>query len=141
MESPHITKSVIIYKTGKTGMKSHWLEHQGKRILIADYSGFGDDSEAIYAEGQQVIHELMNEPGHAALVIIDVHNTSASIPNSAVFRKILLESSGFVAKRAVIGLTASTRYFVNTLMHMAGKGSIVPVDSLEKALDWIVKEE
>ena len=121
-------------------MKSHWLGHQGKRVFVADYSDLGDDSEAIYAEGQQVIHELMNEPGHAALVIIDVHNTSASIPNSAMFRKILLESSGFVAKRAVTGLTASTSYFVNTLMHLAGKGSITPFDSLEKALDWIVEE-
>jgi hypothetical protein len=121
-------------------MKSHWVEHQGKRVFLADYSGLGDDSNAIYAEGQQIIHELMNEPGHAALVIIDVHDTHASIANSAMFRKILMQSSGFVAKRAVIGLTTSTRYFVNTLMHLAGKGSITPFDSLEKALEWIVKE-
>jgi hypothetical protein len=121
-------------------MKSHWLEHQGKRVFFADYSEFGDDSEGIYAEGQDVIRELMNEPGHAALVIIDVHDTHASMPNSAMFRKILVQSSGFVAKRAVIGLSSSTRYFINTLIHLSGKGSLTPFDSLEKALDWIVKE-
>ena len=121
-------------------MKSRWLEHQGKRIFLADYSGLGDDSEAVYAEGQQVIAELLKVPENSALVIIDVHDTHASLANSAVFRKILAQSHQRVQKRAVIGLTASTRHFINTLKHLSGKGSLTPLDSLEKALDWIVKE-
>ena len=121
-------------------MKSRWMEHQGKRIFVADYSGFGDDSEAIYAEGQHVIAEFMKIPEHSALVIIDVHDTHASLANSAVFRKILAQSHKYVQKRAVIGLTPSTRHFINTLKHLSGKGSLTPFDSLEKALEWIVKE-
>jgi len=38
-------------------------------------------------------------------------------------------------------LTASIRYFVNTIIHLSGKGSLTPLDSLEAALDWIVEEE
>ena len=121
-------------------MRSYWLTHKGRRVFVADYSGLGDDSEAIYAEGQLVISELIKEPKDSVLVIIDVNQTHASIANSAMFKKILEQSSGHVRKRAVIGLTVSTRYFVTTLMHIAGKASITPCDSLEKALDWLVEE-
>jgi len=121
-------------------MRSYWLTHKGRRVFVADYSGLGDDSEAIYAEGQLVISELLKEPRESALVIINVNQTHASIANSAVFKKILEQSSGHVRKRAVIGLNVSTRYFVNTLMHIAGKASITPCDSLEGALDWLVEE-
>jgi hypothetical protein len=121
-------------------MKSHWIEHKGKRVLLADYSGLGDDAEAIYAEGQYVVQELKNNPGGAALVINDVHDTHASIANSNMMKKILAQSKGLVAKRAVIGLTSTTRYFVNALIHLTGKGSLIQFDSLEKALDWIVEE-
>jgi hypothetical protein len=121
-------------------MKSHWIEHKGKRILLADYSELGDDADAVYAEGQFVVQELMNNPGRAALVINDVHGTHASIANSSVLKKILAQTSGLVAKRAVIGLTPTTRYFVNTLIHLTGRGSLVQFDSLEKALDWVVEE-
>lgn len=121
-------------------MKSHWIEHKGKRIFLADYSSLGDNFDAIRAEGRYVIEELMKNPGGTALVISDLHDTHASIANSNEFKKILAQSSGIVAKRAVIGLTSTTRYFVNTLIHLAGKGSLVQFDSLEKALDWIVEE-
>jgi hypothetical protein len=121
-------------------MRSYWLTHKGRRVFVADYSGLGDDSEAIYAEGQLVISELIKEPRDSALVIIDVNQTHASIANSAMFRKILEQSREHVRKRAVIGLTVSTRYFVNALIHIAGKGSITPCDSLEKALDWLVED-
>jgi hypothetical protein len=126
---------------GKDGMKSRWMEHKGKRVFLADYSNLGYASDAIYAEGQDVVRELTQEPDHAALVIIDVHNTSASLANSAVFKNILGQTSGFVRKRAIVGLSASTRYFVNTIIHLSGKGSLTPLDSLEAALDWIVEEE
>jgi len=121
-------------------MRSYWLEHKGKQVFVANYTALGDDSEAVYAEGQQVIGELKKQPADSALVIIDVHDTHASLANSAMFKKILSESHGFVKKRAVIGLTVSTRYFVNALLHFSGKASITPCDSLEKALDWIVED-
>ena len=121
-------------------MKSRWIEHKGKQILLADYSELCDDSEAVYAEGQFVIQELRKNPGGAALVINDVHDTHASIANSTMLKKVLAQSSGLVAKRAVIGLTSTTRYFVNALIHLAGKGSLTQFDSLEKALDWIVED-
>jgi hypothetical protein len=119
-------------------MKSHWIEHKGKRVLLADYSCMGDDAGAIYEEGQYVIQELKNNPG--ALVINDLHDTHASIANSNMMKKVLAQTSGLVTKRAVIGLTSTTRYFVNALIHLTGKGSLVQFDSLEKALDWIVEE-
>jgi len=122
-------------------MRSHWLEHKGKRVFVADYTGLGDDADAIYAEGLQVIDELTKQPSNSALVIIDVHNTHASVANSAMFKKILTQSHGHVNKRAVIGLTVATRYFVNALLHFSGKASITPCDSLEKALDWIVEDD
>lgn len=121
-------------------MKSRWIEHKGKRIFLADYSGLGDDSDALYAEGQYVVQELKNNPGGAALVINDLHDTHSSIANSNMVKKILTQTSGLVSKRAVIGLTSTTRYFVNALIHLTGKGSLVQFDSLEKALDWIVEE-
>lgn len=121
-------------------MKSRWLEHQGKRILLADYSEFWDDSDGIYAEGQNVIREMQKEPEHSVLVIIDAHGIHASLANSAAFKKILTESSKYVRRRAVIGLNSSTQHFVNTLLNLTGRGSLTPFDSLEKALDWIVQE-
>ena len=122
-------------------MKSRWLEHKGKRVFIADYSGYGDDSEAVETEALLVLNELTKAPGHSSLVIVDLHDTHASMATAAVFRKLLAQSHSLVRKRAVVGLSVSTRYFINTLVHLSGKGSLHPLDSIEEALEWIVKEE
>ena len=121
-------------------MKSHWMEYKGKRIFIADYSGFDDDVVALRAEIEQAISTLEKEPEGSALVLANVEGTSGTVANANALKEQLPRSAHVARKRAVVGVTGMKRFFLSTFAVIAGRGSATPFDTLEQALDWLVKD-
>lgn len=50
-------------------MKSRWIEHRGKRVLLADYSDFGVNAAALQQEIDVLLDLLRQEPLHSVRVI------------------------------------------------------------------------
>jgi hypothetical protein len=121
-------------------MKSHWIEHQGKRVFIADYSGFGADLIALRAEIEPAIDILAHEPLGSALVIALLSGTAATIGNMNIIRELLPRSNDHVHRRAVVGISGAQRLLLETFTKFTGRAPVKPFDTLEQALDWVVKE-
>jgi hypothetical protein len=121
-------------------MKSHWFEHNGKQIFLADYSGFGNDSNALFQEMEPAIKELARQADKSTLVLANLDGTSASMMNASVFRNLLPQSNHAVLKRAVVGLSGAGRVFMNTLNNVMGGTPARAFDKQEDALDWLVAE-
>jgi len=121
-------------------MKSHWMEYKGKRIFIADYSGFGDDVVSLRAEIEEAIGTLEKEPEGSALVIANVEGTSGTVANANTLKELLPRSAHVARKRAVIGVTGLKRFFLATFAAIAGRASANPFDTMEQALEWIIKD-
>jgi len=121
-------------------MKSHWVEHKGKRVMIAEYSHFGSDSAGLKMEADYTLEMLHNEPFNSALVISNVEGTHASLGNVQVLMNVLPISNNFVHKRCVVGASGMAWGFIQTFNRLAGKAPLKPFHTLEEGLDWIVEE-
>ncbi len=119
-------------------MKSHWIEHQGKRIFCADYSGFGADHVALRTEVEQAISAIAAEPLKSVLVLVDFWGSEPTFANLNVMRKLVPLSNRAVIKRALLGLSGPSRFFITTFSNVTGGTPVVAFDSREKALEWLV---
>lgn len=119
-------------------MKSHWMEHQGQRIFVADYSGFGDDHAALQAEVEQAISTLAAEPQKSVLVLADFEGTEPSFANLNVIRRLVPRANRAVIKRALLGLSGPSRFFITTFSNVTGETLVMAFASREKALEWLV---
>ena len=116
-------------------MKSHWVEHKGKRVLIAEYSHFGLDSEALKKEADASIEILLKEPDNSVLVISNMEGTNASLANVQILMDILPISNQFVRKRCAVGVTVMGWSFIESFNKLTGKAQIKSFDTFEEALD------
>lgn len=121
-------------------MKSHWVEHKGKRVFMAEYSDFGMDSAALQQEVTEILAELEKQPPNSVMVISNVVGTTASMDNIRVLRSTLQKSNTWVRKRGLIGLSRIQQYFVEIFNELAGSAKLEAFSSREEALDWIVGE-
>jgi hypothetical protein len=121
-------------------VKSHWVEHNGKRVFIADFSGFGTDSSALQEEGDGVVVAVTKEPVHSVLSISMVEGTVASKGNVQVLMDVLSHSKKFVTKRCVVGVSGVRWTFYDAFNRIAGRAQFNSFDTLEEALDWIVQD-
>lgn len=121
-------------------MKSHWVEHKGKRVFIAEYSHFGTNFAALQRETDEIIETLMKEPPNSVLSISNVEGTTATRENLQVLMSILPHSNKVVCKRCVVGVSGVRWTFVDAFNQLTGKAKLQSFNKLEDALDWIVQE-
>ncbi len=119
-------------------MKSHWIEYQGKRIFFADYSGFGADTFALQAEVEWAISTLAAEPLKSVLVLVNFEGSEPTFANLNVMRRLVPRSNRAVIKRALLGLSGPSRFFITTFSNVTGGTPVVAFDSREKALTWLI---
>jgi len=74
-------------------MKSHWVEHQGKRVFIAEYSNFGMNSAALQQEVTEILAELEKQPPNSVMVVSNLVETTASLDNIKILRNTMQKSN------------------------------------------------
>ena len=121
-------------------MKSRWVEYQGKRIFISDFSNCGYDAVAVGKECEAIKTALMNELPKSVLAIVDVEGTFVNDKVVGAFRQVLPTTNKYVKRRAVIGLSGFRRHFVYLVSRFVGSVDFSPFDTLEEAQAWIVRD-
>jgi len=94
-------------------MKSLWIEHEGKRIFYADYSGFGSDHLALQQEADEAVGVIAGEPDKSVLVLVSFENTDASMSNQSVICKLITRANHVVLKRALGGSAFRDAFYHN----------------------------
>lgn len=118
-------------------MKSHWMIHQGKKIFYADYSHMG--LEELKAEIASVEAILCSMPNNSVLSLADVSGTYGTPDAMKIIKGITAKTKSHVHKRAVIGVIGVQKVLLKAVNQFSGQET-VPFDSIDKALDWLVKE-
>ena len=121
-------------------MKSHWVEHKGKRIFITDFSRLGSDAESLQAEAAAVIQALKNEPPNSVLAITNVEHTIANEKTMRILRETLPHTNPFVRARAVVGVHGFRKHIVAAFTRLTGRTQFIIFETMEEALDWIVNQ-
>lgn len=121
-------------------MKSHWVEHKGKRVFISDFSNYRDDGAGVRAEAQAIIKELEHEPVHSVMAITNAEGTFANEDIMKAFVNLVPITNKQVKRRALVGVSGFRRHFVYALAKVIGDVNFTVFDTMAEALDWIVKE-
>lgn len=121
-------------------MNSHWMEHNGFRVFIADFRGFEMNSSGLQQECEEIKAELSKQPLKSVRSISVVEGTVGTPEILRVFKDLLPYTSKYVGRRAAVGLTGSRRKFIDVIDKLTGGTHFVTFDTLPEALEWIVKD-
>ena len=119
-------------------MKSKWIEHQGKRIFFADYSGF-QDFDAFKAEADDSTSITITQPDNSVLLLVDVTDTAGNQEMVDYIIKSANKDKEKMKKTAVIGVSGYRRIFLRTVVRFTGM-SLKDFSDIEEAKDWLVKD-
>jgi hypothetical protein len=118
-------------------MRSHWITHKGKKVFYVDFAKIEIDE--LKEEVKFVEKELCAMPKNSALSMADVRDSFGTNEAMEIIQGLTSKTKQHVRKRAVIGVTGVKKILLKALNQVTGQTS-VPFDSLEEALDWLVKD-
>jgi len=121
-------------------MKSHWITHKGKQILLADYSNFGMNAPALQQEMEDAIALAQAEPLNSVLTLTDVRGTRGSPVTFNLMKNTAARIAPHARKRAVVGVTGIQRTFMDMINKLSDNKTFTLFDDLEIAKDWLVSE-
>ncbi len=115
----------------------HFTEHQGKQILLIDFSGAS-------APQMQLILELvrMTVAQHAReslLTLADMTDATVDHAVATKIKEVLTLDRPFVKKSAWVGTEKIPNAFLENF-HNFSQRDIVIFQTREEAMDWLVKE-
>jgi len=121
-------------------MKSHWIEHKGKKVFIFDFTNFETDHVAAQMEAEEVKKELAKFPPNSVRAVTHVTGTVATSQNIKVLQALLPVTNQYVFRRAVVGVTGIRKQFVALLNRLTGRAQFVIFDTFEEALDYVIRD-
>jgi hypothetical protein len=137
------TRFAIAYAkiiTSGGGMKSHWIDHKGKRVFITDFSRMGSNAESLQEEALAVIEALKHEQPNSIRAITNVEHTIANENTMRILRETLPHTNPFVRVRAVVGVHGFRKHLVAAFTRLTGRAEFIIFETMEEALDWIVNQ-
>lgn len=119
-------------------MKSHWIEHRGKRIFLADYSNF-TNLESLKAEAEYATSITIKEPKDSVLLLADVTGTLGDPAMVDYLKESASQDEENMKKMAVVGVSGYRRIFLRAVLQFT-RLDAKSFDNLEDAKDWLVKD-
>ena len=124
-------------------MRSHWIEHKGKRILYCDYTNFSlADFQALKDELDAVVEIMIQQPEGSLLSLSDIRGSVASSQVIDIFKEGAKTAAKHIKRQAVVGVTGLKKVFFDLIVRLSGQNArAFNNDGMEAAKDWLVKED
>ncbi|MCP4678662.1 MAG: STAS/SEC14 domain-containing protein [Deltaproteobacteria bacterium] len=117
--------------------REYWVKHDGKPILVHDYSGLVGDE---IAETLETLTELVVSRGiYETLFLFDATDMIVNRKAMTVAKRCGPKVKPYTKKMAVIGVEGVARHLTHVVDAFVGFGLRV-FDSREDALDWLVED-
>lgn len=120
-------------------MKTNWITHQGKKILLVYCSNYIFQADQIKAELDTAFLLASKEPPNSVLILSDVRGSKMSPQSFIVAKEGASKLTPFARKRAMVGVTTVQKVFLNALNALFPKKQIMPFDDIEQAKAWLVE--
>jgi len=115
-----------------------FLTHQGKQVLLVDYSGCARQTVLDILKQRQSI--VMAQPPGSVLLLVDVTGSQFSKDEIEEVKKVAVREHNRVKRAAVVGVESVPKVFVDALRTFAVR-DYHPCPTREAALDWLVQED
>jgi len=116
--------------------RTHFIEHQGRRILLLDYSGIRDAAEAL-REIQRSREIVARQPAGSVLVLTHVKDARYNTEVVQALKALVEHNRPYVKASAVVGLGGIQQAIYRTIL-LFSRRVLKTFDDLEAAKDWLV---
>jgi hypothetical protein len=114
-----------------------FITHQGKQILLLDFSGCeADEVLETIEEGKKVIRV---HPQHSLLTLTNVEGTHYNMAITNAMQEFAHGNKPFVKAGAVIGISGLKKIVYDAVMKFSGR-NLPAFDDIEKAKDWLSEQ-
>jgi hypothetical protein len=119
-------------------MKTQWITHKEKRILLVDCSNYVFQAPQIKLELDVAVQLATKEPLNSVLVLSDVRGSKMSLETFKMAKDASSQIAPFAYKRAMVGVANEQEILLDALNALFPKKKIVPFRTIEEAKDWLV---
>ena len=121
-------------------MKSHWINHNGARIFIADFSNYGSDSTAIQAEADHIIQLLQTEPAASVLSITNIEGTLSNESTIRILTSLVSVTNKHVKTRCVLGIHGFRKHLLAGFTRLTGRAQFNIFETQEEAIEFLTQK-
>ena len=120
-------------------MKTHWILHEGHKILYSDYSGLGSDLDALAKELAASEALCMSQPDGSVLNLANVEGSFGTTQGIEMLKKAALAKKHKMRKTAVLGATGVRALLAQGIAKITGT-DIRYFGNCDSALAWLVEK-
>ena len=119
-------------------MSLETIQHQGKNIVLVDYTQCGSlqEQKTLMAHSTK---EILAKPDNSVLLMIDFKGQKTSPELTELGKKSVVEINGKLKKATFVGITALQKIILNAI-NLLSKTEIKALNTREDALNYLVKE-
>ncbi len=122
-------------------MKSRWINHNGVRVFISDFSDYGTDVAAMQTEADEIIKIIQQEPAASILSLALVEGTNANEQTMRVLQKQVSITNPHIKARAIVGLHGFRKHLITAFARITGRTQFIIFETEAEALDYLVKQD
>ena len=115
----------------------HFIEHQGKQILLIDFSGATALQMQLLLEHVRIT--VAQHARESLLTLADMTDATVNYAVATKIKEVLTLDRPFVKKGAWVGTDKIPRAFLENF-HNFSQRDIVSFTTREEAMDWLVKD-
>jgi hypothetical protein len=121
-------------------LKGSWIDHKGKKIWFADYSGLRRDEfiQVALDTHRQFLEDIRNNPPKSGLILADVSDSMIDSLAYTALKESGLVVAPHVRKTAILGVNGVKQAFLNMAILFTGM-NMRAFQSKTDALDWLVE--
>ncbi len=119
-------------------MKTQWITHNGKKILLVDCSHYVFQAAEIKQELDLAVQLISKEPLNSVLVLSDVRGSKMSLETLNMAKEASSQIAPHASKRAMVGVTNVQKVFLDALNALFPVKKIIPFPTIEEAKEWLV---
>lgn len=118
--------------------RTRFIEHQGKRILLLDYSGVRDPEQAL-REIRHSMSVVAQHPPGSLRVLTNVRDARYNAAVLQGMKELAAHNAPYVRASAVVGMSGLHRIAYQAVI-LFSKRNIKVFDAEAEALDWLAAQ-
>jgi hypothetical protein len=115
-----------------------FLTHQGKQVLLVDYSGCTRQTVLDILTAREPL--VLAQPKGSVLLLVDATGAQFSKDTIEEIKIVAVRERDRVKRAAVVGVEGVPKVFVDAVRTFSSR-EYRPFPTREAALDWLVQEE
>lgn len=115
--------------------RTRFIEHQGKKVLLLDYTGIRDSAEAL-REIERTKEIVARQPPGSLRVLTDVTGAHYDTRIVQAMKELAAHNAPYVRASAVVGVSGLMKVVYSAII-LFSKRKIQLTDTREQALEWL----